>query len=157
MVFARAVTSSSRVPSLLFMSNNNMTQLIQLYTRAGFPKEELQTISDQLLIQHQNSQSQGQTCAYCLFFPVVLVALLGFCSGCLSLFSFGLLSFLVVGFLVAVFFAASWLNHRSYPLPCGVVTSNGSRSRPCLSSPPGSGHYASKPPGGASPFLRAIH
>ena len=60
-------------------------------------------------------------------------------------------------FPVAVFFAASWLNHRFYPLPCCAVTSNGSRSGPCFSSPPGSGHYASKPPGGASPFLRAIH
>ena len=38
-----------------------LTQLIHLYTRAGFPKEELQTISDQLLIQHQNLPSQCQT------------------------------------------------------------------------------------------------
>ena len=44
-------------------------------------------------------------------------------------------------FLVAAFFAASWLNHRFYPLPYCAVISNGSRSRPCLSSPPGSGHY----------------
>ena len=44
-----------------FRVQQGLTQLIQLYTRAGFPKEELQTISDQLLIQHQNNQSQGQT------------------------------------------------------------------------------------------------
>ena len=43
-----------------------LTQLIHLYSRAGFPKEELQTISDQLLIQHQNSPSQCQTRAFCL-------------------------------------------------------------------------------------------
>ena len=46
-----------------FRVKQGLTQLIQLYTRAGFPKEELQTISDQLLIQHQNAQSQGQTWA----------------------------------------------------------------------------------------------
>ena len=44
-----------------FRVQQGLTQLIQLYTRAGFPKEELQTISDQLLIQHQNNQLQGQT------------------------------------------------------------------------------------------------
>ena len=43
-----------------------LTQLIHLYSRAGFPKEELQTISDQLLIQHQNFPSQCQTRAFCL-------------------------------------------------------------------------------------------
>ena len=32
-----------------------LSQLIRLYTRAGFPNEELQSISNQLLIQHQNS------------------------------------------------------------------------------------------------------
>ena len=43
-----------------------LTQLIHLYSRAGFPKEELQTISDQLSIQHQNFPSQCQTRAFCL-------------------------------------------------------------------------------------------
>ena len=38
-----------------------LTQLIHLYSRAGFPKEELQTISDQLSIQHQNFPSQCKT------------------------------------------------------------------------------------------------
>ena len=37
-----------------------LTQLIHLYSRAGFPKEELQAISDQLSIQHQNFPSQYQ-------------------------------------------------------------------------------------------------
>ena len=31
-----------------------LAQLIRLYTTAGFPKEDLQSISDQLLTQHQN-------------------------------------------------------------------------------------------------------
>ena len=44
-----------------FRVQQGLTQLIHLYTRAGFPKEELQSISDQLLIQHQNLRSQCQT------------------------------------------------------------------------------------------------
>ena len=43
-----------------FRAQQGLTQLIHLYTRAGFPKEELQTISDQLLIQHQNLPPQCQ-------------------------------------------------------------------------------------------------
>ena len=43
-----------------FRVQQGLTQLIHLYTRAGFPKEELQTISDQLLIQHQNLPPQCQ-------------------------------------------------------------------------------------------------
>jgi len=35
-----------------------LDQLIHLYTLAGFPNEELQTISSQILIQHQNLQPQ---------------------------------------------------------------------------------------------------
>ena len=34
--------------------HQGLAQLIRLYTTAGFPKEDLQSISDQLLIQHQN-------------------------------------------------------------------------------------------------------
>ena len=41
-----------------FRAQQGLNQLIHLYTRAGFPKEELQTISDQLLIQHQNLPPQ---------------------------------------------------------------------------------------------------
>ena len=40
--------------------HQGLDQLIRLYTRAGFPKEELQSLSDQLLIQHQNSQLPSQ-------------------------------------------------------------------------------------------------
>ena len=35
--------------------HQGLAQLIRLYSRAGFPNEELQSISNQLLIQHQNS------------------------------------------------------------------------------------------------------
>ena len=34
--------------------HQGLAQLIRLYTSAGFPKEDLQSISDQLLTQHQN-------------------------------------------------------------------------------------------------------
>jgi hypothetical protein len=45
-----------------------LSQLIRLYARAGFPNEELQSISNQLLIQHQYSSSAAQkTCFCCLF------------------------------------------------------------------------------------------
>ena len=37
-----------------------LAQLIRLYSRAGFPNEELQSISNQLLIQHQNSSTAGK-------------------------------------------------------------------------------------------------
>jgi len=37
-----------------------LEQLIHLHTRAGFPNEELQTISNQILIQHQNLQAHEE-------------------------------------------------------------------------------------------------
>ena len=40
-----------------------LTQLIHVYTCAGFPNEELQTISNHILIQHQNLQPPSQICA----------------------------------------------------------------------------------------------
>ena len=61
-----------------------LTQLIHLYSCAGFPKEELQTISDQLLIQHQNFPSQCKTRVFCLHdhvlccFPVLFWFLFAF-------------------------------------------------------------------------------
>ena len=66
-----------------------LSQLIRLYTRAGFPNEELQSISNQLLIQHQNSSAGDQICCgsrltiyFC--FLVVRVFLCPPCSsGCL--------------------------------------------------------------------------
>jgi len=39
-----------------------LSQLIRLYTRAGFPNEELQAISNHLLIQHQNLTTGAQIC-----------------------------------------------------------------------------------------------
>ena len=66
-----------------------LTQLIHLYSRAGFPKEELQTISDQLLIQHQNFPSQCQTRVFCLRDHVLC------CVPVLCWFSFRSLSFVV--------------------------------------------------------------
>ena len=73
-----------------------LTQLIHLYTRAGFPKEELQTISDQLLIQHQNLPSQRQTRASRLLAHVSMSLL-----GCFWSFSFSFSS------LGCVFFSFS--------------------------------------------------
>ena len=46
--------------------HQGLDQLIHLYTRAGFPKEELQAISNHILIQHQNLEPPKQTCAFCL-------------------------------------------------------------------------------------------
>ena len=58
-----------------FRVQQGLSQLVHLYTRAGFPKEELQTISDQLLIQHQNMKSPDQTCACSLLVLFVLAFL----------------------------------------------------------------------------------
>ena len=61
-----------------------LPQLIRLYVRAGFPNEELQAISNQLLIQHQNSSLLVSKTA-----PVAFVV--GFssvCSRCFSSFLF---------------------------------------------------------------------
>ena len=102
-----------------FRVQQGLAQLIHLYTRAGFPKEELQTISNQLLIQHQSLQSPGQTCAECLQVPVDLAAL--------SFFGFVLpfLSVLLVGFFPSFFlllvFLCSFLAQPPllpFSLPC---------------------------------------
>ena len=68
--------------------HQGLDQLIRLYTRAGFPKEELQSLSDQLLIQHQNSQLPSQILRLLLLVsrvssPSALSVLSPF--GCLSL------------------------------------------------------------------------
>jgi len=42
-----------------------LSQLIRLYTRAGFPNEELQTIANQLMTQHQNSNVDVKNCHRC--------------------------------------------------------------------------------------------
>ena len=43
-----------------------LDQLIRLYTTAGFPKEDLQAISDQLLMQHTTCDVKKVWCAACL-------------------------------------------------------------------------------------------
>ena len=79
-----------------------LTQLIHLYSRAGFPKEELQTISDQLSIQHQNFPSQCKTkvllarpCVALCFFLFVFLVLRWF-SFCFSCFGFSFRSLFFV-------------------------------------------------------------
>ena len=103
--------------------HQGLDQLIQLYTRAGFPKEELQSISDQLLIQHQNSQPSCQTiAAACLHVlplrPCSLLSFLSFSSP--PLFRFFLsLSLVIVAFLLLVSSfpcSAFWLKFRSAPV-----------------------------------------
>ena len=149
----------------IFRVHQGLTQLIHLYTRAGFPKEELQTISDQLLIQHQNLPPQCQMSAsrllVCGSFCVVglvgpLFGFSSFFSRCVCLPSvfplFPLCLFPCVGLL-----AASWLNFRSLLPFHGGIPSDGSRSRSCFSSPPGSGSDAFELFGRASSLFRAIH
>ena len=82
-----------------FRVQQGLTQLIHLYTRAGFPKEELRTISDQLLIQHQNNQSQGQMWASRLLVLFSLWGFLLFVTSFLRLF-FRFLLLLFVVFLL---------------------------------------------------------
>ena len=143
-----------------FRVQQGLTQLIHLYTRAGFPKEELQTISDQLLIQHQNLSLQCQTRASRSLAHVSgLISSGGF--GCPSFFFPWLCSFflfplgLVCGF--GFLLAASWLNLRSLFPSCSDIPPDGSRSRSCFPSPPGSGSDAFELFGGASSLFRTLH
>ena len=114
-----------------FRVHQGLTQLIHLYTRAGFPKEELQTISDQLLIQHQNLPPQCQMSAsrllVCGSFCVVglvgpLFVFSSFFPRCFCLPSVFLL-FLLCLFLVLVSWqllgstsACSFLSTVAFPL-----------------------------------------
>jgi hypothetical protein len=43
-----------------FSVQQGLDQFIHLYTSAGFPNEELHTISSQILLQHQNLQAHEQ-------------------------------------------------------------------------------------------------
>ena len=107
-----------------------LTQLIHLYYRAGFPKEELQTISDQLLIQHQNLPSQCQTRAFCLHahglscFPVLALVFLSVSFLCCAFGSFPLLLCFSVLSLVV-----SWLNLRSLFPSCCVFLMDHAQAR----------------------------
>jgi len=47
-----------------FRVRQGLDQLIHLYTLAGFPNEELHTISSRILTQHQNLQSHEQKMPY---------------------------------------------------------------------------------------------
>ena len=82
-----------------FRVQQGLTQLIHLYTRAGFPKEELQTISDQLWIQHQNFPPQCQTRAS---------RLLAHGSFCFVLFSCGSGCFLLPFLVFCLLSVSSW-------------------------------------------------
>ena len=134
-----------------------LTQLIQLYSRAGFPKEELQTISDQLLIQHQNFPSQCQTRAFCLHthvlscFPVLFwfsfsVSFLGYALGSFSC---------VAVFPCALF--GSFLAQSSLALSFLLCIPDGSRPSSRFPSPPGSGSDTFELFGGAPSLFRALH
>jgi len=51
-----------------FRVRQGLDQLVHLYTLAGFPNEELQTISTQILTQHQNLQPQENRASLFLSF-----------------------------------------------------------------------------------------
>ena len=146
-----------------FRVQQGLTQLIHLYTRAGFPKEELQTISDQLLIQHQNLPSLRQTGASCLLAHVSLwfVLFWRFCFSPFLLFLSWVVSFsfflLVCWVSLSFLLAASWLNLRSLFPSFVDLPPDGSRSSSRFPSPPGSGSDAFELFGGASSLFRAIH
>ena len=136
-----------------FRVRQGLDQLIHLYTRAGFPKEELHAISTHILTQHQNLQPPESNlhCRYChaasvaplgVFFPSSLLS----CSFVLVLSS--LLSF---GFVPHV---ATWLKHRSIPVfSPSCARHHGPCSRSSISSPLGSGHHAFEPLGWSTSFL----
>ena len=101
-----------------------LDQLIHWYTCAGFPKEELQAISNHILIQHQNLEPPKTNMRF-------LRAKLWFCSGlCPFLFFSSPLLFLPSGFpfsflmLTKVIRAATWLNFPPQPgfLLCSCVS-----------------------------------
>ena len=59
-----------------------LDQLIRLYTTAGFPKEDLQAISDQLLMQHQNCDSKTLDALLAVFVFSSLVSCCCFSVSC---------------------------------------------------------------------------
>ena len=120
-----------------------LSQLIRLYARAGFPNEELQSISNQLLIQHQNSSIADQKLASAafsrvarfievpvLFFPLVSGFFLSF------LVVVGVLLFLVS--LLQLFGSIS-----AFFLLRPHLIDHGPRSRASVPSPFGQSYYAS--------------
>ena len=69
-----------------FRVRQGLDQLIHVYTRAGFPKEELHAISNQITIQHQNLQPP-ETNRSCLSLTLIsfIISLGSFFSFFLSL------------------------------------------------------------------------
>ena len=150
-----------------FRVRQGLDQLIHLYTRAGFPKEELYAISNQIMIQHQNLQppEANRSCPSLTLISFIFGSGFRFSFFFLSLFlfSFFFLSFflsllcwcvfLVVRFSFFCFIPplifhclVIWLKfvflqllfgHRDHGLP----------SRPRISQSPGSGYHAFELPG----------
>ena len=131
-----------------------LAQLIHVYTRAGFPKEELHAISRHILTQHQNLQPPMKSlcCPNCsihsssalLIRLVFFLPFLSFLSlGCDCSFPPQLSFFLLYSLLC---YLATWLKLGNLSLLSGV-SPHGPCSRSCLSSPPGSGYYAFEPLG----------
>ena len=146
----------------VFRVQQGLNQLIHLYTRAGFPKEELQSISDKLLIQHQNLPPQSQMSALACLLAVPLCCWSGLVSLVSPLFVLVLSPF---GFpcVPCVPLSGCWpLCSFLAQLPLapsfhGDIPSDGSRSRSCFSSPSGSGSDALELFGRASSLFRTLH
>ena len=117
-----------------FRVQQGLNLLIHLYTRAGFPKEEFQSISDKLLIQHQNLPPQCQMSALARLFTA-LGFFVGFSSFVLVLFPFGFPCVLCAP-LSGCWSLCSFLAQLPIaPSFHGDISSDGSRSRSCFSSP----------------------
>ena len=89
-----------------FRVRQGLDQLIHLYTLAGFPNEELHTISSQILIQHQNLQTHEQKRSDVYGLRMILFASLVFevcCSNFLVSSSFSLAQTRFSAFLRCVF------------------------------------------------------
>ena len=89
-----------------FCVRQGLDQLIHLYTLAGFPNEELHTISSQILIQHQNLQTHEQKRSDVYGLRMILFASLVFevcCSNFLVSSSFSLAQTRFSAFLRCVF------------------------------------------------------
>ena len=105
-----------------------LAQLIRLYTTAGFPKEELQSISDQLMTQHQNCVTHSKVRDCTAFSAEVLATFVLLVCSFLS----------VVAFLVScLFFPAGFGSTFGSPSFASVSPpcSYGSCSRSRFSSP----------------------
>ena len=130
-----------------------LAQLIRLYSRAGFPNEELQSISNQLLIQHQNSSFAGNLIC-CL--PRVSRSLLFW-----FLVSLVSLVFLFSRVCRCLFTSRSLLqlfgSNSAFLLFPPCLNAHGSRSRAGVPPPFGQSNYASQLSGRAPTFLRALH